>query len=58
MYNIYWYLQVSARDPDEGPNAELHFKIVAGNEEGLFGIDSATGVLYPNASFLGLSAHR
>ena len=51
-------VQVAAVDADEGTNAELAFEIVGGNEEQRFFVDEATGVVYPNASFRGLTGRR
>ncbi|XP_074605163.1 cadherin 87A [Brevipalpus obovatus] len=39
-------LQVSARDPDEGLNGKVVYKIVEGNLKNIFSIDSYTGVIY------------
>jgi hypothetical protein len=50
-------VQVRAADADAGVNAQLHYSIVAGNEEGRFALDSNSGVVYPNASFLGMTGH-
>ena len=50
--------QVVATDADTGINADLRFVLVSGNEEGLFRLDDTSGVIYPNASFLGQSGRR
>lgn len=42
-----------ATDDDIGLNSRLFYYLAEGNSEGLFRIDNVTGVLYPNASFLG-----
>ena len=46
-------VQVSAIDPDQGINAELFYDIVFGNEDTQFQIDHKSGIIYPNASFVG-----
>ena len=46
-------VQVSALDPDQGLNAELYYNIIFGNEESQFYIDHKSGVVYPNATFVG-----
>merc|ERR1712106_1180370 len=45
--------QVTATDDDIGINADLFYKIVAGNDKLLFRIDNSSGILYPQKSFLG-----
>jgi Cadherin domain len=37
----------------QGINGELYYNIVFGNEEGQFYIEPKTGVIYPNATFVG-----
>jgi hypothetical protein len=51
-------VQLSAMDLDDGINAKLHFTIVSGNDEGLFTIDNESGIVYPNASFRGMSGRQ
>ena len=46
-------VQVMATDKDIGLNGRLVYSLVSGNQEQLFRIDNTTGVIYPNASFLG-----
>jgi len=45
--------QVTATDDDIGINADLFYKIVAGNDKLLFRIHNSSGILYPQKSFLG-----
>ena len=47
--------QVSAMDFDTGNNAKLYFYITSGNEEQMFFIDHDKGIVYPNASFQGMT---
>ena len=51
-------VQVSASDNDVGRNAELFYKIVSGDEEGMFRVDNSSGILYPVKSFLGLTGSK
>ena len=44
-------VQVLATDRDTGRNAELYYDIRSGNEEQLFKIDHASGIVYPDKSF-------
>lgn len=46
-------LQVRAVDNDEGPNGQVWYKIVGGNENGSFSLNPETGFLYPAVALLG-----
>ena len=46
-------VQVTATDSDADANGRLAYSLVRGNTEALFRMDNMTGVLYPNASFIG-----
>lgn len=39
-------LQIHATDNDKDPNQQITYKIISGNPEGFFTINSATGKLY------------
>ena len=43
-------VQITAIDQDAGLNSALRYSIIDGNEEGLFVLDSSSGILYPAAS--------
>merc|ERR1719195_1728498 len=51
-------VQVSASDNDVGRNAELFYKMVTGDVEGMFRVDNTSGILYPVKSFLGLTGRK
>ena len=51
-------VQVSAADNDIGRNAELFYRIVTGDVEGMFRVDNTSGILYPVKSFLGLTGRK
>lgn len=40
-------VQITAIDNDAGLNSALRYSIIGGNEDGLFTLDPATGILYP-----------
>jgi hypothetical protein len=40
-------VQITAIDNDAGMNSALRYTIIEGNEDGLFTLDSVTGILYP-----------
>ncbi|XP_066591300.1 cadherin-87A [Prorops nasuta] len=46
-------LQVRAVDHDEGPNGEVYYTIINGNENDSFSLHHETGILYPAVALLG-----
>ena len=44
-------VQITAIDHDAGLNSALRYSIIGGNEDGLFTLDAATGILYPVVVF-------
>ena len=46
-------VQITAVDLDAGINSALRYNIIGGNDEGLFRLDSETGILYPVVSLAG-----
>lgn len=40
-------VQITAIDQDAGLNSALRYSIIGGNEDKLFDLDPATGILYP-----------
>ena len=46
-------VQISAMDKDAGINSALQYHIIGGNDDGLFRLDSLTGILYPVVSLAG-----